>query len=62
MPLFLLNNPMSPSIFRAEHREHRGLQRIFSRENMLAVGLCVVVILLLIATTDSAPQWIYQGF
>jgi hypothetical protein len=37
-------------------------RRIFSRENILAVGLCLIVILLIIVTTDSAPQWIYQGF
>lgn len=35
---------------------------IFSRENGLAVLLCALVILLLIVATDSAPQWIYQGF
>lgn len=44
------------------NRQDAKLKRIFSRENMLAVGLCIVVILLLIATTDSSPQWIYQGF
>lgn len=37
-------------------------QRIFSRENILAVGLCLIVILLIIVMTDSTPQWIYQGF
>jgi hypothetical protein len=35
---------------------------IFSRENTAALGLCVLVILLIIVTSDSAPQWIYQGF
>lgn len=35
---------------------------LFSRENLFAIGLCLVVILLIIATTDSSPQWIYQGF
>jgi hypothetical protein len=35
---------------------------ILSRENLLAVALCLMVILLIIATTDSAPRWIYQGF
>jgi hypothetical protein len=29
---------------------------------MLALALCIVVILLVIVTTDSAPQWIYQGY
>jgi hypothetical protein len=38
------------------------MQQLFSRENLYAAGLCLVVILLIIVTTDSAPQWIYQGF
>jgi hypothetical protein len=38
------------------------LRRIFSRENLLALGLCLLVILLIIVTSDRAPQWIYQGF
>lgn len=35
---------------------------LFTRENLYAVLLCLLAILLLIATADSAPQWIYQGF
>lgn len=38
------------------------IRRIFSRENLIALALCGIVILLIIVTTDSAPQWIYQGF
>jgi hypothetical protein len=38
------------------------MKRILSRENALAVALCLIVILLIIATSDSAPRWIYQGF
>lgn len=38
------------------------LRRLFSRENIFALGLCLIVLLLLVVTTDSAPQWIYQGF
>lgn len=38
------------------------LPRLFSRENLFALGLCLLVILLVIVTADSAPQWIYQGF
>jgi hypothetical protein len=37
-------------------------RKFFSRENVFAVGLCLIVIALLIVTSDSAPQWIYQGF
>lgn len=38
------------------------MRKLFSRENLLALALCLVVILLIIVTTDTAPQWIYQGF
>lgn len=33
-----------------------------ARENAFAVALCLIVIMLIIVTTDSAPPWIYQGF
>jgi hypothetical protein len=36
--------------------------RLFSRENLLAFAICIILILLLIVTSDSAPEWIYQGF
>ena len=32
------------------------------REFLIALVLCVIIILLIIVATDSAPQWIYQGF
>jgi hypothetical protein len=35
---------------------------VFTRENLYALVLCLIAILLLIVTTDSSPQWIYQGF
>jgi hypothetical protein len=38
------------------------IKRLFNRENLIALALCAALILLVIATTDSAPQWIYQGF
>jgi hypothetical protein len=38
------------------------MRKLFSRENGLALGLCLLVILLIIVTSDNAPQWIYQGF
>jgi len=37
-------------------------RRLFSRENTWALVLCLVVILVIIFTADSAPLWIYQGF
>jgi hypothetical protein len=36
--------------------------KVFSRENVLALLLCLIVIMLIIMMSDSAPQWIYQGF
>jgi hypothetical protein len=38
------------------------LRRIFSRENIYALALCLIVLLVIILTSDTAPQWIYQGF
>ncbi|MDX9863295.1 MAG: hypothetical protein RBT34_00675 [Anaerolineaceae bacterium] len=38
------------------------LRRVFSKENAWALGLCVILILVMIFTSDSAPLWIYQGF
>jgi hypothetical protein len=38
------------------------LKKIFSRENLWALALCLIVILILVVTADSAPLWIYQGF
>jgi len=36
--------------------------KLFSRENAIALLLCLIVILLIIMMSDSTPQWIYQGF
>jgi len=38
------------------------LRRLFSRENIYAMLLCLVLIAITILTADQAPQWIYQGF
>lgn len=38
------------------------LRRIFSRENLIALLLCLLISALIIVSTDGAPQWIYQGF
>jgi hypothetical protein len=38
------------------------LRKLLSRENVFALGLCLILILLVIVTADTAPQWIYQGF
>ncbi|HEY5730183.1 MAG TPA: hypothetical protein VIS72_09050 [Anaerolineales bacterium] len=33
-----------------------------TRENWLALLLCLILILLAIFTADTSPTWIYQGF
>ncbi len=40
----------------------RLLARLFSRENLFALVLCLIVVLLIVVTADSSPRWIYQGF
>lgn len=37
-------------------------RRLLSRENVFAVALCLIIILLVIVTSDTSPTWIYQGF
>jgi len=38
------------------------LNSIFTRENLLALLLCLILIALVIFTADTSPTWIYQGF
>ena len=38
------------------------LHKLSSRENLLALLLCLVLIALVALTADSSPTWIYQGF
>lgn len=38
------------------------LDSIFSRENLLALMLALIVIALVVFTADTTPDWIYQGF
>jgi hypothetical protein len=35
---------------------------LFSRENLWALLLALLLIVLVIVTADSSPLWIYQGF
>lgn len=56
------NSTPEPLLSASGEQRPTILQRIFSRENLIALGLCLLIILLIIVTTDSAPQWIYQGF
>jgi len=36
--------------------------KLFSKENLYALLLCLILIAITVLTSDSAPQWIYQGF
>lgn len=38
------------------------LSRLFSKENLYALLLCLMLIALVVFTADIAPVWIYQGF
>lgn len=38
------------------------INKLFSRENILAFILCLVVLAIIIMTADQSPLWIYQGF
>jgi hypothetical protein len=38
------------------------LAGVFTRENLWALVLCLILIALVIFTADASPQWIYQGF
>ena len=35
---------------------------VLTRENLYALLLCLLLLALIIVTTDAAPTWIYQGF
>jgi len=38
------------------------LKSMFSRENLYALLLCLILVCLTILTADTTPAWIYQGF
>ncbi len=38
------------------------LRRLFSRENLLAILLCLIAVAVVVMTAGSSPRWIYQGF
>ena len=40
----------------------RMLRRLLSRENLIALALCLIIIGVVILTADPSPIWIYQGF
>lgn len=38
------------------------LRRLLSRENLIALVLCLIILSIIILTADPSPPWIYQGF
>jgi hypothetical protein len=36
--------------------------RLFTRENLWALLVCLVAVALTVLTADLSPTWIYQGF
>jgi len=53
---------LSPTLIPRVTTMKRILNILFTRENLLALLLCLILIALLILTADQTPQWIYQGF
>jgi hypothetical protein len=37
-------------------------KRLLTRENVFALLVALILILVVIVTTESAPQWVYQNF
>jgi hypothetical protein len=38
------------------------IKRLFTRENLTALLLALLILIIIILSTDTDPQWIYQGF
>ncbi len=38
------------------------LRRLFCRENLWALLVCLVILAVIIVSSGSQPLWIYQGF
>ncbi len=38
------------------------LRSLTTKENILALLLCLILLALVIFTADTSPTWIYQGF
>ena len=38
------------------------MRRLLTRENLYALALCLILLLVIVVTSDTSPQWIYQGF
>lgn len=38
------------------------MKSLFSRENLWALALALMLVALVVLTASTAPVWIYQGF
>jgi hypothetical protein len=38
------------------------MRRLWSNENVQAFLLALLLLLLIVLTSDTSPRWIYQGF
>ena len=38
------------------------LRKIFSKMNLTALLLCMLILALIIVTADTSPTWVYGGF
>ncbi len=38
------------------------MKKYLTRENLLAIGLCLLIILLIIVTAETGPTFIYARF
>ncbi len=41
---------------------NRVVHAVFSRENLLALLLALMLLAVIIFSADTSPTWIYQGF
>lgn len=39
-----------------------ALKKLVTPENLWALLFCLIILALIVFTTDSSPVWIYQGF
>jgi hypothetical protein len=39
-----------------------ALKKLATPENLWALAFCLILLALIVFTTDSSPTWIYQGF
>jgi hypothetical protein len=40
----------------------RWLRSALSNENLQALAIAILVLLMVVLTSDASPRWIYQGF